>query len=192
VFDEILVSTDDHEIAEIARSFGATVPWMRPIELSGDHTTTVEVMQHAALQLNLGAGSTENICCLYPTTPLLELEFLITGLKEITSGDWDYVISVTKVEAHPSRFLYLNSQNAIQLYFPENETSRTQDVPKTYCDAGQFYWGRSTAWASGMPIFSSNSTIIELPPSVGVDIDTDQDWSYAEKLYKKRHGSAND
>jgi pseudaminic acid cytidylyltransferase len=191
-FDEILVSTDDPEIAEISLSLGATIPWMRPTQLSGDHTTTVEVMQHAALQFNLSKGNVENICCLYPTTPLLEPEFLVSGLREIKSGDWDYVVSVTQVESHPSRFFYLNSRSVIQMYFPEHETTRTQDVPTTYRDAGQFYWGKSTAWASGKPIFSSNSTILELPPNVGIDIDTEQDWAYVEKLYKKRHGSASD
>ena len=98
-------------------------------------------------------------------------------------GDWDYVISASKVSAPPERLLTLGENREIEMRFPEHEITRTQDIPSTYHDAGQFYWGKKISWESARPLFTSKSTILELPEEIAVDVDTLADWHYAEYLF---------
>jgi len=184
VFGEVFVSTDDDEIAEVAKSFGATIPWMRTKDLADDYATTINVMQDAVKKLKSNVVELENICCIYPATPLLKPSFLSKGLKVLQDGDWDYVISATRVKTPPERFFSLGGAGEVRLNFPENERVRTQDFPATYKDAGQFYWGRKMSWESGTQIFSSTSTIIEIPSDLSIDIDTLDDWRQAEHLFR--------
>ena len=184
VFDEIFVSTDDEEIAELAKSFGATIPWMRSLDLSDDHTTTVSVMQDAVNKLNSNLKNLDNVCCIYPATPLLKSSFVSQGLQILKDGDWDYVLSASRAESPPERFFSLDAAKGVHMYFPEHQRTRTQDFLPSYHDAGQFYWGRKNSWDSGMPIFSSTSTIIEIPSELSVDIDTLDDWHRAERLFE--------
>lgn len=106
VFDEVFVSTDDEEIAEVAESFGATIPWLRSKDLSDDYATTVSVMQDAVKRLKLNLMDLENICCIYPATPLLKPSFLSQGLEILESADWDYVFSGLKINTPPQRFFH--------------------------------------------------------------------------------------
>lgn len=188
IFDEIFVSTDDEEIAEVAVSFGATIPWMRPKDLSDDYATTVNVMQDAVKKLKTNLVDLENICCIYPATPLLRSSFLSEGLKVLEDGDWNYVFSGLKTSTPPQRFFSLGASKGVEMFFPQYEATRTQDLEHYYSDAGQFYWGRRSSWESGLPIFSSKSTILEIPGESAIDIDTPEDWHYAEALFnlKKR------
>jgi N-acylneuraminate cytidylyltransferase len=188
IFTEVFVSTDDNEIAEIAHTFGAIVPWMRPKELSDDFATTVNVMQDAVKKLDANLHNLENACCIYPTTPLLRPRFLLEGLTMLKSGNWDYVITASAVSAPPERFFSLGENNEIKMRFPEHEITRTQDFLPTYHDAGQFYWGKKSAWESGLPLFTSASTILEIPRETVVDLDTPEDWHYAESLFKVKKG----
>ena len=183
VFDEIYVSTDDEEIAEVATSFGAKVPWIRQPELSDDYATTISVLQDAVKKLETNLIELENICCIYPATPLLKPRFLSEGLKILENGDWDYVFSGLKTTSPPQRFFSLGISKGVEMLFPEHMTTRTQDLSNYYYDAGQFYWGRKTSWKSSLPIFSSKSTILEMPSESAVDIDTPEDWHYAEALF---------
>ncbi len=183
LFSEVYVSTDDLEIAKIAIKFGAKVPWLRSARLSDDYATTVEVIQEEIVKLTEANVDVENLCCIYPTTPFLDTQTLHQGMNILQIGHWDYVISATLAESPPERFFYLDANNRIQVKFPGFETTRTQDIEKSYRDAGQFYWGRVESWKSGLPLFSSRSTFIEIPRALGVDIDTEQDWQYAEKLF---------
>lgn len=183
VFDKIFVSTDDKEIAEISESFGAIVPWLRPSELSNDFATTLNVMQDTVKKLDSLLVDLEYVCCIYPTTPLLQPLKLLQGLDILNQGDWDYVISASLSNTAPERMLTLGKHREIQMRFPEHELTRTQDLPSAYHDAGQFYWGRKSAWESALPLFTSKSTILELPRESAVDVDTLDDWVYAEQLY---------
>ena len=183
VFDEVFVSTDDEEIAEVAVSFGATIPWLRSKDLSDDHSTTISVMQDAVKRLKLDLMDLENICCIYPATPLLKPSFLSQGLNILESGDWDYVFSGSKASTPPQRYFSLGISKEVKMLFPEFEETRTQDFARIYHDAGQFYWGRKSSWDSGLPIFLSKSTILEIPSNSVVDIDTPEDWHYAEALF---------
>jgi len=183
VFDEVFVSTDDEEIANVAVSFGATIPWLRSKDLSDDFTTTVSVMQDAVKRLILSQMDLQNICCIYPATPLLKPNFLSQGLKILEDGDWDYVFSGLSASTPPQRYFSLGASREVEMLFPEFEVTRTQDFGHIYHDAGQFYWGRKSSWESGLPIFSSKSTILEIPGKSAVDIDTSEDWHYAEVLF---------
>jgi pseudaminic acid cytidylyltransferase len=183
IFDEVFVSTDDSEIAQIAESFGATVPWLRPKDLSDDYATTVSVMKDAVEKLKTNLIDLENICCIYPTTPLLKPSFISQGLQILEDGDWDYVLSASRAETPPERFFSLGANKRVEMHFPEHEVTRTQEFLTAYHDAGQFYFGRRSSWESGLQIFSSRSTIIEIPRELSVDIDTLDDWHYAEYLF---------
>ena len=188
IFAEVIVSTDDEEIAEVSRSFGAKVPWLRSKDLADDYTTTSRVIQDAVQKLKTSWGSLESICCVYPTTPFLKSDCIVEGYKTMVKGDWDYVFSGMKVNANPQRFFSLEKSKQVELLFPQYELARTQDLLPVYCDAGQFYWGTRMAWESGLPIFSSKSTILELPSESVIDIDTEDDWHAAERLFESQKG----
>jgi pseudaminic acid cytidylyltransferase len=184
IFDEVIVSTDDEEIAEIALNLGATIPWMRPKELADDYATTVSVMQDAVKKLKFSHIELENICCIYPTTPFLRSDFLVEGKKILLDGNWSYVFSGMKVNANAHRFFSLKKSRQVEMFFPQHESTRTQDLKPIYQDVGQFYWGTTLAWELGTPIFSSKSTIVELPAESVIDIDTEDDWLRAELLFE--------
>lgn len=183
VFSNVFVSTDDEEIAEVAESFGATIPWMRTKELGDDYTTTVSVMKDAVNKLKSSFNELEFVCCIYPATPLLQPSLISQGLQILKGGDWDYVLSASRAESPPERFFSLDSANGVEMHFPEHKETRTQDFLPSYHDAGQFYFGRSSSWESGLQIFSNRSTIIEIPRKLSVDVDTLDDWHYAEHLF---------
>jgi N-acylneuraminate cytidylyltransferase len=183
VFEEVIVSTDDEEIAEVALSFGATIPWLRPKGLADDFATTVSVMQDAVKKLKSSFFELEYVCCIYPATPLLQPRYIREGLQVMKVGDWTYAISATRAVAPPQRLFSLDPSNGVEMHFSENEATRTQDFLPSYHDAGQFYFGRSSSWELGLPIFSSRSTIIEIPRELSVDVDTLDDWHYAERLF---------
>ncbi len=183
IFDEVIVSTDDEEIAETAISFGATIPWMRPKDLADDYATTVNVMQHAVKKLRVSLANLENVCCIYPATPLLRSKFLLEGQKILVNEDWNYVFAGLRVQNNPKRFFSLGKGKGVEMLFPQQASTRTQDLEAMYHDAGQFYWGKASAWELGLPILSTISTIIELPSDSVIDIDTEADWYEAERLY---------
>lgn len=183
VFSNVFVSTDDEEIAEVAESFGATIPWMRTKELGDDHTTTLSVMKDAVNKLKSSFSELEFVCCIYPATPLLQPSYISQGLQILKDGDWDYVLSASRAESPPERFFSLDSTNGVEMHFSEHKETRTQDFLPSYHDAGQFYFGRSSSWESGLQIFSNRSTIIEIPRELSVDVDTLDDWHYAEHLF---------
>ena len=191
LFDEIVVSTDDSEIAEIAVSFGASVPWIRDSQLSDDFASTVSVMQDAVERLDSNVRNIDNFCCVYPTTPLLRSVDLQGGLIKLNEGDWEYVVAATRSKTPIERFLTIGKNHEIHMRFPEHETSRTQDLPPAFSDAGQFYWGKKTSWKAGRPLFSSRSTILEIPQQYAVDVDTTEDWHYAELMYSLFQRGAN-
>ena len=186
VFDEVFVSTDDEEIAAVAKSFGATIPWLRVKDLSDDYATTISVMQDAVSKLKSNLINLQNICCIYPATPLLKPSFISQGLQILKDNDWSYVFSSTRVDEPVHRFFSLGVSQGVEMLFPEHEVTRTQDLPRVYRDAGQFYWGKKSSWDLGSPIFTTKSTILELPNELVVDIDSIDDWRRAERLFESR------
>ena len=182
VFSEVIVSTDDEEIAEYSISQGAKIPWLRSKELSNDFATTSQVMHDAVMKLD--SENLVNVCCIYPATPLLRPKYISEGLSVLKSGDWNYVFSAVKNDSNPQRFFTLNSSNSVNLLFPKFESTRTQDLQNTFKDAGQFYWGKKSAWVREDPIFNNRSTIIQIARDFAIDIDTKEDWELALERYR--------
>jgi pseudaminic acid cytidylyltransferase len=183
LFDFVYVSTDDEEIAQLAIEFGALVPTLRSPELSNDHATTLDVISDAVGNLQFKDDDVF-VCCIYPTTPLLLPIYLESGLQKLREGDWDYVVSALKTGSPPERLFKINGVGNIEMYRGDFEFSRTQDLTISFEDAGQFYWGTLSAWRERLPIFSSKSTIVEIPRLGALDVDTQEDWDNLNELYR--------
>jgi pseudaminic acid cytidylyltransferase len=183
-FDQVVVSTDDVEIADVARKCGAQVPFVRPSELSDDHTATTAVVAHAIDWFTAQGQAPEQVCCLYPTAPFVAAEHLRTGLKVLTDSDADYAFSVTSYAFPIQRAIRITSAQRIEMFNPEHFNTRSQDLEDAYHDAGQFYWGRASAWIHGKMIFSPSSVPVLLPRYRVQDIDTNEDWLMAEYLFR--------
>ena len=179
-FDQVLVSTDDAKIADVALKCGAQVPFIRPASLSDDHTTTTAVIAHAIDWIAAQGEFPEQVCCLYATAPFVTAEDLIAGLRELTESGADYVFSVTSYTFPIQRAFRITSAQRIEMFNPENFNSRSQDMEEAFHDAGQFYWGRATAWQRNIPIFGPTSSPVLLPRYRVQDIDTEEDWLDAE------------
>ncbi|MDH5524797.1 MAG: pseudaminic acid cytidylyltransferase [Desulfobulbaceae bacterium] len=182
LFDRIIVSTDDAEIAEVAREWGAEVPFMRPEELSGDYAGTTEVIAHAT-QWVLGQGvDVVAVCCIYATAPFVQIDDLRRGLKALNSGAWNYAFTVTDFAAPIFRSFKQTAEGGLEMFFPEHFGTRSQDLPTALHDAGQFYWGRPAAWLEGKRIFANRSKPVLIPRWRVQDIDNQDDWERAEML----------
>ncbi|AUL48320.1 pseudaminic acid cytidylyltransferase [Bordetella trematum] len=183
-FDEVIVSTDDPEIAEVAKRCGASLPFMRPAELSDDHTGTIPVIRHAT-QWFLDRGRTpQQVCCLYATAPFVQAEDLRRGQAILQESDSDYAFSVTSYGFPIQRALRLHENGRVEMFQPDNFQRRSQDLEEAFHDAGQFYWGKASAWLDGRVIFSPASAAVLLPRHRVQDIDTPEDWERAEWLFK--------
>ncbi|WIE52157.1 pseudaminic acid cytidylyltransferase [Pseudomonas sp. GM17] len=184
LFDQVLVSTDDPEIAELARASGATVPFMRPAELADDFTGTGPVIVHALNALRERGETFDYACCIYATAPLLQLRYLRQGLVALEAQpEKSFAFSVCSFAFPVQRALTLDEQGALTALYPEFRNTRSQDLPPAYQDAGQFYWGRSESWLRGDLVFSPLSLPVILPRHLVQDIDTEEDWLRAEYLY---------
>ena len=183
-FDQVIVSTDDEEIASIAEQYGAVIPFMRPLSLADDHTPTVSVMRHALDWFLQQGVELDHSCCVYATAPFLRSHDILAGLREIKKYECKYVFSMTKFSYPIQRALKINGSGYVEMLQPEHATSRSQDIDDAYHDAGQFYWGRTQAWTDGESILSENSRAIILPSQRVHDIDTFDDWSRAEYMFR--------
>lgn len=180
LFDQVIVSTDDEEIAEVARAHGADVPFMRPAALADDFTGTAAVIVHALQQL----PAFDYACCIYATAPLLQARFLRQGLERLEQHpDKSFAFSVAGFGFPVQRALTLDEQGALTPLYPQFRDTRSQDLAEAFQDAGQFYWGRSEAWLRGDLLFSPASLPVILPRHLVQDIDTAEDWTRAEYLF---------
>lgn len=182
-FDRIIVSTDDDEIAEIAVSLGAEVPFRRPAELADDYTATAPVIAHA-IRWQQQTATVKHACCIYATAPMLIAEDLRDGYDALDSTNVDYAFSVTSFAFPIQRALMLDDSSRVSMFRPEHAETRSQDLVEAYHDAGQFYWGRAAAWLEHRPIFGRRSVAVRLPRKRVQDIDTVEDWERAETLFE--------
>jgi pseudaminic acid cytidylyltransferase len=183
-FAQVIVSTDDTEIAEVARAHGAQVPFIRPAELADAFTGTAAVINHAVGALLDQGLSFDYACCIYATAPLLQARYLQQGLQMLQAApEKSYAFSVCDFGFPVQRALLINDKGALQAMHPEYRNTRSQDLPVAYQDAGQFYWGRSEAWLRDHVLFSPSSLPVILPRYLVQDIDTEQDWRRAEYMY---------
>lgn len=184
LFDRILVSTDDAEIAAVARDFGAETPFLRPAALADDFTGTNAVVKHAIGWLHGAGESVDYVCCIYATAPFLRPEFLAEGFRNLARGDCSFSFSVTGFRFPIQRALRVTAAGRVEALFPEHISTRSQDLEEAYHDAGQFYWGRAEAFLGDRVLFSPASTPVILPRHLVQDIDTLEDWEEAELMFR--------
>ena len=184
LFDQIVVSTDDEEIASVARDCGATTPFIRPNEISDDFTGTNAVVKHA---INWFAGQGHDVayaCCIYATAPLIQARFIRDGYDILVGSDAAFAFSVTSYAFPIQRALRLTPDGRVDAMYPEHRMTRSQDLEPAYHDAAQFYWGTARAFLEDAPLFSSRSAGVVLPRFLVQDIDTVEDWEQAELMYR--------
>jgi pseudaminic acid cytidylyltransferase len=184
LFERIIVSTDDREIAEVATRFGAEAPFVRPAALADDYTGTDDVIKHAVEWLGSHGACPEYVCCVYPTSPFLQRSHLAEGYEALAASDKPFAFSVTSFPYPIQRALRIRSDGALEAMQPEYTTFRSQDLEPAFHDAGQFYWGRARAFLEGVCSHSASSIPVILPRHLVQDIDTPEDWRRAELMYR--------
>jgi N-acylneuraminate cytidylyltransferase len=184
LFDKIIVSTDDEQIAEVARKYGAEIPFMRPKELADDFTGTNAVVKHAIQWFKDRNESIQYACCIYATAPFVQTKYLKQAFDKLISTGKDYVFSVTTFAFPIQRAIKVNQKGEVDPFFPEYVSSRSQDLEEAFHDAGQFYWGKWDAFLKDKPLFSCQSCPEIIPRYLVQDIDTIEDWQQAELMYK--------
>ncbi|MFO7528384.1 MAG: pseudaminic acid cytidylyltransferase [Marinobacter sp.] len=183
-FDKVIVSTDDAEIAEVGRQWNATVPFMRPESLSGDFTGTLPVVRHAVDWLDKNDFAVDYACCVYATAPFVTAEDLRKGWELIQQEACSYAFSVTSYAFPIQRAIRITESGRVAMFNPEQFNTRSQDLEEAWHDAGQFYWGRGEAWRQERAIFGERSVPVKLPRHRVQDIDTPEDWTRAEWLFR--------
>ncbi len=184
LFERIVVSTDDREIADTAIQYGAEVPFIRPETLADDHTGTLEVIRHAVDWLRDNDRLYDYACCIYATAPFIRIRDLKKGYERLKKSRKSFAFSITSFPSPIFRALKLTDTGELAMFWPENYPKRSQDLPEAYHDAGQFYWGRSEAFLQKTSLFESNAVPIILPRYLAQDIDTPGDWHQAELIYQ--------
>jgi pseudaminic acid cytidylyltransferase len=183
LFDRIIVSTDDEEIARIARDSGAETPFKRPVELADDLTPTAPVVGHAVESCISLGWNVEYGCCLYPCAPFLRVDDLVKSYGLAIDTDAEFVYPVTEY-AHPiQRAMRQMPNDTMQFYSPQFEFTRTQDLEKSYHDAGQFYWGTASAWLENKKMHTDGIGM-PIPNWRVVDIDSEDDWKRATIIFE--------
>ena len=189
IFDHIIVSSDDAEIAEIAREEGAETPFIRPSELADDYASTTAVIVHALNWATDEGLQVEAACCIYATAAFIAPSDLIEAHK-LLSETCDFAFPAIRYGHPPQRGFTDSGDGSPEFTHPEHRSTRTQDLPPVYHDAGQFYWGKSDAWLEERPFFGPRTRFIEMPEWRAVDIDRPEDWEMAEKLFQATRGDA--
>ena len=184
LFDRIIVSTDDEEIATVARQHGADVPFLRPRQLADDFTGTNAVVKHCLQWLESNDMPAQYACCIYPTAPFVQAAFLREGLEKLIESGKSYAFSVTSFAFPIQRAIKINQQGTVEPFSPEGVSARSQDLEEAFHDAGQFYWGKAEAFYNDTVIFSPEAVPIILPRYLVQDIDTEEDWERAELMYR--------
>jgi len=184
LFDRVIVSTDDEEIAGVSRSLGAETPFMRPADLSNDHAGTGAVIVHALQWLKDRGTPADACCCIYATAPLIDPNRLVEGWAKLQTPGRRFAFSVTSYAFPIQRALKQTADGSVEMFWPENLMKRSQDLEPAYHDAAQFYWGWADAFLNGEVTFSPISAPVILPRTEVVDIDTPEDWEVAELTYK--------
>jgi len=182
IFEKVVVSTDDKEIADIAKKYGAEII-QRPDELADDYTGTWDVIDHAIEYLQNQGDKFDFVCTLYATAPLLQSKYLIKGFEELKNSDVINCFSATSMPFPIQRTFKLNDSGRCEMFTPEHYMSRSQDLEEAYQDAGQFYWTRLNQKSDNI-MFGKDSIPIILPRYLVQDIDTLEDWKRAEIMYR--------
>lgn len=184
LFDEVMVSTDDDEIAEVARQYGAKVPFMRSSETANDFATTADVLHEVIDKYRELGREFDNFCCVYATAPMVQSKDIISAYNRLQSSDFTIVYPVVQFSYPIWRCLDLAEDGSMKRHWPEYENSRSQDLPKEYHDTGTFYWHKTKKWLAGNIKVGG----IEVDETTVQDIDTETDWKIAEMKYRLLYG----
>ncbi|MCM1041146.1 MAG: pseudaminic acid cytidylyltransferase [Bacteroides sp.] len=184
LFEEVMVSTDDEEIAEVARRYGAQVPFMRSSATADDFATTADVLREVLSCYEKQGRRFSNMCCIYATAPLVTGRHIAEAYGRLLSSDFSMVYPVVAFSYPIWRCLDLDEQGGIRRHWPEYENARSQDLPKEYHDTGTFYWYKIEPWFAG----TGKTGGIVMDESCVQDIDTETDWKLAEMKYTLRYG----
>ena len=182
-FDRIIVSTDDLKIAEVARHYGAEVPFVRPASLANDFAGTIPVVRHAIQWLQSNDNDVSHVCCLYATAPFVQEKDLQEGMEKLIVNDCSFVFPVTSFSFPIQRAIRITEKGRIEMFHPEHFNTRSQDLEESWHDAGQFYWGSCKDWLDNDVLFSPTAMPLKLPRHRVQDIDTLEDWDCAERLF---------
>jgi N-acylneuraminate cytidylyltransferase len=180
LFDEVMVSTDDQGIVEIALSFGAKVPFIRSSKNSDDHATLADVMIEVTNEYRKSGKEFDALCCLLPTAPLIIGKRIIEGYQKMISSDFDSVCPVVAFPYPILRSLEVTDEGKLKMIWPEHERTRSQDLKPAYHDAGSFVWVKTEALLNEKTLWCKNGGSIILPETEVQDIDSDEDWKLAE------------
>ena len=184
LFDRVIVSTEDDEIARISENEGAEVPFKRPAELADDYAGTDDVLRHAVNSLIEEDGGFESCCCIQACAPLILPKDLVESYEIFRSNDAPALIPVTEFEYPIMRAYRISDSGGLVMMWPEHEMTRSQDLEKAYHDAGSFYWFDPGRYQEiGSEIWNDSTPYI-MPAERVQDIDTEEDWRMAELLYK--------
>ena len=185
VFSDVIVSTDDEAIANVAREFGASVPFFREASLSDDYATSTDVIKDAIRRAN---SSFSDVCCLYATAPLVTAEILKEAADEFKKDECEFLFSATAFDFPIQRAIKLDENARVSMFYPQFEKTRSQDLEPAFHDAGAFYFGKKEAWLECSAIFAPHSKAYLLPRNLVCDIDTLEDFEFAKKLYLINNG----
>lgn len=181
-FDSIVVSTDDEEVAAVARAHGAAVPFMRPADLADDFTPTIPVVRHAVEWHRAHGCAPESVCCLYATAPFVQPSSIRAGLARLSENDCSFAFAVTTYAFPIQRALRMTADGHIAMLAPDQFATRSQDLEEAWHDAGQFYWASADTWLTRDVVFASDAAPVRVPRHLVQDIDTPEDWTRAELM----------
>ena len=182
VFEEVMVSTDDEEIAEVAIRHGAKVPFFRSPSTSHDHAMTAEVVIEVIEEYAKRGHDFAYACCLYPTAPFVTARMLAQGFEILKKTHVDSVVPVVRF-GYPIQRAMRITGGKLEMIWPENLNVRSQDLPAAFHDSGQFYWLNVEAFMDQKRLFMRNTAALEIPESETQDIDNEEDWKIAEMKY---------
>ncbi|HEY1037869.1 MAG TPA: pseudaminic acid cytidylyltransferase [Bacteroidia bacterium] len=187
LFDFVMVSTDDDEIAKVATQHGAEVPFMRSPKTADDYSPTADVITEVLHDLQKSGKHFDFACCLYPTAPFITTLSLNKAYELMMEKNYDSTFPVCAFSYPIQRGLKINNEGKIEMMWPENASKRSQDLAPAYHDAGQFYWINTGSFLKSNKIFTSNSGSIILDEMEVQDIDTETDWKIAELKHSLLH-----
>lgn len=184
LFSHVIVSSDNDEIIEIAKKYGALAPFNRPAELADDNSPTISVVAHAIKESRkIFIQNINFVCCIYPASPLIRVSDIQKAFDLLDTSNPKYIFPVAQYESPIQRAFVMSAQNQLSSMYPEHQQTKTQDLEPTYYDAGQFYWGHENLWLNNISIHN-NAVGIVIPSYRAIDIDTPDHWFRAESVYK--------
>jgi pseudaminic acid cytidylyltransferase len=184
IFHRIIVSTDSEQIAALASELGAEVPFRRPPELADDHTPTAPVILHALDWLAQHGTPAKHVCCIYATAPFVQPQYLLQGYEKLVTQQVSSVFSVTTFAFPIFRALKINDQGSLEMFWPEHELTRSQDLPQAFHDAGQFYWLNCDIFLRERRVYGRDALPVIIPRYLVQDIDDLEDWDRAEIMFQ--------